>query len=91
MLKISIDKVTKDLEENKSALEKCKNDVENSSDMLSKLDFYYSQFIGWADEFDKVSIERKKMIISQMFSSITISRGYKIEAVLNTTYQQFFE
>ena len=91
MLKISIDKVTKDLEEHKSALEKCKNDVENSSDMLSKLDFYYSQFIGWADEFDKVSIERKKMIISQMFSSITISRGYKIEAVLNTTYQQFFE
>lgn len=91
MLKISIDNTTKDLEENKSALAKCENEVENSSDMLSKLDFYYSQFIGWADEFDKASIERKKMIVSQMFSSITISRGYKIEAVLNTTYQQFFE
>lgn len=91
MLKISIDNTTKDLEENKSALAKCENEVENSSDMLSKLDFYYSQFVGWADEFDKASIERKKMIVSQMFSSITISRGYKIEAVLNTTYQQFFE
>lgn len=91
VLKISIDKTTKDLEENRSALKKCENEVENSSDMLSKLDFYYSQFISWADEFDKASIERKKMIISQLFSSITVSRGYKIEAVLNTTYQQFFE
>lgn len=91
MLRISIDKATKDLDENKSALAKCENEVENSSDMLSKLDFYYSQFIGWADEFDKASLERKKMIVSQMFSSITVSRDYKIEAVLNTTYQQFFE
>lgn len=91
VLKISIEKTTKDLEENRQALEKCQYDIENNGGILSKLDFYYNQFIDWADEFDKASIERKKMIICQMFSSIKVSRGYKIEAVLNTTYQQFFE
>lgn len=91
VLKRSIDKATEDLEENKSALEKCKTDIENEDSMLSKLDFYYSQFTGWADEFEKASLERKKMIICYLFESIKVSREYKIEAVLNTTYKQFFE
>lgn len=91
LLKKSIDKKTKGLEDTKSELQKLKNEVEDQSSMLSNLDFYYEQFTGWAEEFEQASLERKKMILCQMFESISVSREYKIEAVLRTTYNQFFE
>ena len=91
LLKKSIDKQTKGLEDSKSELQKLKNEIEDQSSMLANLDFYYEQFTGWAEEFEKASLERKKMILCQMFESISVSREYKIEAVLRTTYNQFFE
>ncbi len=91
LLQKSIEKTQKDLENTRTALAICREEVENVSDTKSKLGFYYEQFLGWANEFDEAPIEHKKMIISQLFSSIKISRGYQIEATLNTTYKQFFE
>ncbi|MDO4945310.1 MAG: hypothetical protein Q4E74_08955 [Ruminococcus sp.] len=37
----------------------------------------YEQFKGWAEEFRLVSIEQKKMIISQVTSRIELGKGYK--------------
>lgn len=58
---------------------------------MLKIAKQYDQFLAWTDEFDKASLERKKMIICYMFSSIKISRGYKMEVTLNATYKQFLE
>lgn len=91
LLQKSIEKTQKDLENTRAALVMCREEVENVSNTKSKLGFYYEKFLGWANEFNEAPIEHKKMIISQLFSSIKISRGYQIEAALNTTYKQFFE
>ena len=42
-------------------------------------------------KFRLASTERKKMIISQLVSRIEISRGYKINIVLNLDYERFCE
>ena len=81
----------KKIAETEMALKKYEAEIENVSEAKSKLDFYYEQFRGWADEFDNASPEQKKMIISQLFGSIKLSRGYEVDATLNTMYEQFFE
>ena len=56
---------------------------------MKKIDFYYEQFISWADEFDNASQERKKMIICTLFKEITVGKGYKIEILMDSSYEQF--
>jgi len=51
----------------------------------------YESFKSWAEEFENCSIERKKMIISQLISRIEIKNGYKINMELNMDYEQFCE
>ena len=51
----------------------------------------YDTFKGWADEFDSCTIERKKMIISQLISRIELNRGYDVKIVLDMNYRQFCE
>lgn len=63
--------------------------VNDEKQMLESLDIYYENFIGWADEFDKASRERKKMIICNLIKKIMIARDYHLDIVLNMDYQQF--
>ena len=52
----------------------------------------YDTFKGWATEFNEnMSTERKKMIISQLFSRIELYKGYDIHIELNMDYKQFCE
>ena len=63
--------------------------VNDKKEMLESLDTYYENFISWADEFDRASHERKKMIICNLIKKIMIGRDYHLEIVLNMDYQQF--
>ena len=56
---------------------------------LEKLDFYYEQFRGWAEEFEDASLEQRKMIVCQLVREVNISRGYELEIVLDVNYEQF--
>lgn len=49
----------------------------------------YDIFKGWANEFDSCSIERKKMIISQLITRIELNRGYNVKIELDMNYKQF--
>ena len=61
----------------------------NQQTAMGKLDFYYSQFKTWADEFDNSTMEQKKMIACQLVKEVNISRGYEIEIVFDINYEQF--
>lgn len=63
--------------------------VNDEKQTLESLDTYYENFISWADEFDKASRERKKMIICNLIKKIMIGRDYHLDIVLNMDYQQF--
>lgn len=49
----------------------------------------YDSFKSWAEEYDKCTVEQKKMIISQLVDRIEVRKGYKINMVYNMTYKQF--
>ena len=50
---------------------------------MGKLDYYYSQFRTWADEFENSTMEQKKMIVCQLVKEIRVSRGYEIDIVFD--------
>ena len=50
---------------------------------------FYDRFKGWSEEYDRSTMEQKKMIISQLVDRIEIGKYYTISIVFNMTYQQF--
>ena len=63
--------------------------LNNSQGAMKKLDFYYDQFRGWAEEFEGASLEQRKMIVCQLVREINVSRGYELDIVLDLNYEQF--
>lgn len=74
-----------------SQIERINIELDNKKQAVRKLKPMYEQFKGWAEEFDLVPTEQKKMIISQLISRIEIGKGYKISIQLNMDYEQFCE
>ncbi len=91
VLSMSINSTKEDIAETDKRLNECDTDLEKQSEMLNKLDFYYNQFVTWADEFDNASQEQRKMIICQLIDSIKVGRGYELEIEFNSSYKQFFD
>lgn len=89
MLKLAINNVNKQLESNRFALAESEDAFNNVEELLSRIDYYYEQFLTWAKEFDTKTPEEKKMIICQLFKRITVSRGYEVDIELNEEYGQF--
>ena len=58
---------------------------------MEKVKPAYDRFTAWSNEFAAATMERKKMIISQVVSRIEINNGYKINLVLSTEYERFCE
>lgn len=56
---------------------------------LKKLDQYYKDFMGWADEFEMATLERKRMILGQLFTKVEVAKGYKVTVHVNMSYKQF--
>lgn len=90
VLSMSINSTKEDISEVDRKLNECELDLTKQSEMLNKLDFYYNQFVGWADEFDNATQEQRKMIICQLIKEIKVGKGYKIEIEFNASYKQFF-
>ena len=56
---------------------------------MKKLDHYYEQFRSWAEEFEDAALEERKMMICQLIREIKVSRGFKLDVVLDVKYEQF--
>ena len=61
----------------------------NQKKISEELGSYYDRFLGWSGEFGMASIERKRMIIAQLYKRIELGRGYKLHFVLDWNYEQF--
>ena len=72
-------------------IEQISNEMEGKKNSMEMIKPTYERFTNWAAEFDLCSLERKKMIVSQLVSRIEISKGYKINVELNMDYEQFCE
>lgn len=87
---MSINSTKEEMAEIERQLHECECDLEQQSDMVDKLDYYYQQFVTWADEFENASLEQRKMIICHLIDSIKVGRGYEISIEFNSSYSQFF-
>ncbi len=79
------------ISEAKCQLETLENEMLGKKNSMEEIRPMYERFTNWADEFERCSIERKKMIISQLVSRIEIGKGYRITVEFNMDYQQFCE
>ena len=89
MLSASIEATNTLLHQKETELLEVQNVLVNQQTAMGKLDYYYSQFRTWAEEFESSSIEQKKMIVCQLIKEINISRGYEIDIVFDINYEQF--
>ena len=89
MLSTSIDNTNDLLHKKEIELSDIKFKLANQQNAMGKLDFYYSQFRTWADEFDNSTMEQKKMIACQLIREVNVARGYEIEIVFDINYKQF--
>ena len=90
VLAMSINSTKTAIENIDKKIAECDRALEEKSEVISKLDYYYEQFIAWANEFDKATQEQRKMIICQLIDEINVGRGYNIEIKMNASYGQFF-
>ena len=89
MLSTSIDNTNDILYKKEIELSDIKFKLTNQQNAMGKLDFYYSQFRTWADEFDNSTMEQKKMIACQLIKEVRVARGYELEIVFDLNYEQF--
>lgn len=89
ILSTSIDNTNDLLHKKEIELSDIKYKLANQQNAMGRLDFYYSQFRTWADEFDNSTMEQKKMIACQLIKEVKVSRGYELEIVFDLNYEQF--
>ncbi len=78
----------KQLQSKAAALEM---EIKSQSTLTANVSTYYDRFMGWSAEFRLADIERKRMIVSQLYSRIEVKRGYEIKLVLDANYRQFLD
>ena len=73
----------------KFQLEQLQNEVKSKKASIEAIRPMFEQFVGWAQEFDKCTIEQKKMIISQLVNRIELNKDYELTIELNMDYKDF--
>ena len=65
--------------------------LQNNDDRttVQQIRSYYDEFLGWANEFDLATVERKRVILAQLFEKVEVGKGYKITIHVRGTYKQF--
>jgi chromosome segregation ATPase len=89
VLAMAIDNTKTDLQKSEDKLAQLNYALNNSQGAMKKLDFYYDQFRGWAEEFEDASLEQRKMIVCRLVREVKVSRGYELDIVLDVNYEQF--
>ena len=89
VLSMAIENTKAKITENAKKISEKQSKLRNTEVELKNIDVYYEEFVSWADEFDTASLERKKMIICRLFKEITVGKGYKIEILMDSSYEQF--
>lgn len=90
-LKESLDAVNNEREEKEKKLKDCESRLSNLNVEKEAAEGGYSRLTDWAEEYENAPIERKRMIIFEIFDRIELSEGYKIKVVMNEVYRVFLE
>ena len=89
VLSMAINTTKTEITSLEQAISDCEKELEEKKDVLGKIDYYYEQFLTWADEFENATNEQKKMIVCQLIKSVTVKKGYRLDIEFNVSYRQF--
>lgn len=89
MLSRLIDEAARKKKELQKTAAELEQQLADQKKIAEKLGSYYDRFLGWSGEFGMASIERKRMIIAQLYKRIELGRGYNLHFVLDWNYEQF--
>jgi DNA invertase Pin-like site-specific DNA recombinase len=56
---------------------------------IGNISLMYNNFLSWANEFDGLPLEQKKMIAGNLIKRVELEKGYKVHIVFNMDYEQF--
>ncbi len=94
--KFSVDQLNASIEATKTKkasmeeeLKDCTKRLENLSAEKESAKNGYSKLTTWAEEYLLASIERKKMIIAEIFDRVELKKGYEIIVTLNEIYKTY--
>lgn len=65
--------------------------AEDKAAHLKEMDQYYEEFLGWAEEFELATMQRKRMILSELLERVEVGKGYKVTLKINLSYGQLLD
>ena len=91
MLSQTIDRKKQELAQLKKQQQEIVAEARDQQKIMENLSGYYDRFTSWAEEFEAAPMERKRMIMSELFSRREVDRGYEVKIEVALNYKQFLE
>ena len=88
-LAISLRTVKAKMSETEKKLEEANKVIEQGKQAAEAVVPMYNRFISWANTFEKMSVEEKRAVLSELISRIEVGKGYDVKIILNIDYEQF--
>ena len=89
VLSMAIETTKGKIADNVQRIAEKQNQLKDKETDMSKIDYYYEEFVSWADEFDNAPAERQRMIICKLFKEILVGKGYSVQILMDSSYEQF--
>lgn len=89
VLSMAIETTKGKIADNVQRIAEKQNQLNDKETDMSKIDYYYEEFVSWADEFDNAPAERQRMIICKLFKEILVGKGYSVQILMDSSYEQF--
>ena len=90
-LHTALEAVEKSISVAEEKLKDSKTRLDNLDSERKAVESGYTKLTTWAEEFDRASVERKKMIIAEMFPRVELSRGYNVKVTVNRAFKPYME
>lgn len=85
----AINSLRADVEQRQEELNGIQTELKNQTLLHQNLEKYHSDFVLWCDEFGTASRERRRLIFSELYNRIEISKGNLVTVQVSPQYQQF--
>lgn len=79
------------IEQTQNELTAIDAELDNQTVTKDNISRYYDAFESWSDEFDKADMDRKRMILCELYDRIEVRRDNKVTFYVNPNYKQFLD
>ncbi len=87
-LSSAIEQTEKELEDARDAAEAARQHLTSIEELAQQRRDELNEIITWADLYSCATLERKKMIVSQLIKKVSIGRGYRVSVEFNITFDE---